>query len=256
MSRTMGILTVLSLLALSPTVLSQSTNHLTNGMLRADVIQLIGQPKGSFAYGPDETLLYSNGKVTLHNGKVKAFDLISHQHGDSRQRLAEQPLKEEAAAQVPPPQVPKALSQSQQPGTAEGIPIISWQTDFKKALSDAAQSHRNILLDFTGSDWCHFCIKLDAEVLNTPEFKTFAESKFVCVKLDFPRQQQQNADLKKQNSELAKKFAVRGYPTIIILSPEGELIGRQTGYMGNGKEEYIEHLKTMITDYEKDQVIK
>jgi protein disulfide-isomerase len=88
-------------------------------------------------------------------------------------------------------------------------------------------------MDFTGSDWCGWCIKLKNEVFNTPEFKAWAAKKVVLLELDFPRKAEQSAELKKQNQELAQKFNIEGYPTIIFADANGKQLG-QYGYDEGG----------------------
>jgi thioredoxin-related protein len=103
------------------------------------------------------------------------------------------------------------------------------------------------MLDFTGSDWCGWCIKLKKEVFSQEAFQEYAESELVLVELDFPRNKLQSDELKAQNQALAQKYGVRGFPTIILLSPEGELIAR-TGYRPGGAEAYVAHLKEEFSD--------
>mgnify|MGYP000232868317 CR=1 FL=1 len=68
---------------------------------------------------------------------------------------------------------------------------IDWETDFKKASSAARDSGKYILLDFSGSDWCGWCIRLEKEVFSQDAFKDFAEKKLVCVLVDFPHAKKQ-----------------------------------------------------------------
>lgn len=125
-----------------------------------------------------------------------------------------------------------------------------WNTDFGQASSNALKTGRYMLVDFSGSDWCGWCIKLDKEVFSTKEFKTYAKKELVCVLADFPRTKKLDPELKKQNEALASKYGVQGFPTVIILSPEGELAG-QTGYKQGGGKAYVKHLKDIIGQYEK-----
>ncbi len=125
-----------------------------------------------------------------------------------------------------------------------------WKTDFGQASSNALKTGRYMLLDFSGSDWCGWCIKLDKEVFSTPDFKTYSKKSLECVLVDFPRRKKQAPELKKQNEALARKYEIRGYPTVIILSPEGELAG-QTGYQPGGGKAYVSHVKGIIEQYEK-----
>lgn len=123
-----------------------------------------------------------------------------------------------------------------------------WETDFSKAAATAKSTGKYMLLDFSGSDWCGWCKKLEAEVFSQSAFQTFAEENLVCVLLDFPRGKPQSKQLKQQNAGLAKKYEIMGYPTVIILNPEGEFV-EQTGYQAGGAQNYVEHLKTIINTY-------
>ncbi len=127
-----------------------------------------------------------------------------------------------------------------------------WETDFAKASTNASKSGLYMLLDFSGSDWCGWCVKLDKEVFSKPEFKTFAKTNLVCVLVDFPQQKHQSKKLKDQNGALAKKYGIRGYPSVIILSPDGDLVGR-TGYQEGGAKKYVDQLKEMIAEHKKQQ---
>jgi len=109
-----------------------------------------------------------------------------------------------------------------------------WQTDFPAALEEAAKSDKLVLLDFTGSDWCGLCIKLDKETFSKPEFKEFAAKNLVTVELDFPNNKPQSADLKKQNEELQAKFGVDGFPTLVLLNSKGKEVARNVGYLPGG----------------------
>ncbi len=118
----------------------------------------------------------------------------------------------------------------------------AWIEDYEQATLIAAQRSRPMMLDFTGSDWCGWCIKLDDEVFSTDEFKTYAKDSLVLVKLDFPRKKQLPADLKKQNEGLLRKYRIQGFPTLIILSAEELPMGKM-GYMEGGPGPFIEKLK-------------
>ena len=120
-----------------------------------------------------------------------------------------------------------------------------WMTDFEAAKVKAKAENKPMLLDFTGSDWCGWCIKLDKEVFGEAAFKDYAAAELVLVELDFPRGKGQSAELKAQNEALAKQYGVRGFPTILLLSPDGELI-EKTGYQRGGAEAYVEHIKAIL----------
>jgi thiol-disulfide isomerase/thioredoxin len=120
---------------------------------------------------------------------------------------------------------------------------LSWGTDFPQALNQAQSENKLVLLDFTGSDWCPWCIKFDQEVLSTGQFATYAKATLVLVKLDFPRHTEQDAALKKANQELYQKFNASGFPTYILLSQSGKELGRQFGYASGGPDAFITELE-------------
>lgn len=124
-----------------------------------------------------------------------------------------------------------------------------WMTDFEAAKAKAQAENKPMLLDFTGSDWCGWCIKLDDEVFSKPAFQEYAKESLVLVELDFPRSKSQPAAVKAQNEALSEKFAVRGFPTIVLLTPEGELI-EKTGYRRGGAEAYVVHISELLASAE------
>lgn len=105
-----------------------------------------------------------------------------------------------------------------------------WLEDFSVAKALAAEQGRHVLLDFTGSDWCGFCIKLDREVFEKPDFKAFSAQSLVLVKLDFPRNKAQGQKTKTQNASLQEKFRVEGFPTIVLLDSFGREVKRWSGF--------------------------
>jgi thioredoxin-related protein len=120
----------------------------------------------------------------------------------------------------------------------------NWVTDYKKAQEDAKAGKKLMLLEFTGSDWCGWCMKLDKEVFSTPEFQNYASRNLILVKLDFPRRRPQTEALKKQNEQLAQKYGIQGFPTIIVLNGQGEKVG-ELGYTDGGPSPFLAKLETL-----------
>jgi len=119
----------------------------------------------------------------------------------------------------------------------------TWLTDLPKAEAQAKTENKIILLDFTGSDWCGWCIKFKKEVLDTSEFQTYAAKNVVLVELDYPHKVIQADDLKKANAALQSKFDVHGFPTLVALDKNGKEIGRQVGYSKGGPAAFIAKLE-------------
>ena len=127
-----------------------------------------------------------------------------------------------------------------QAGAAE----LQWLTDVPKAQEKAKAENKLVMLDFTGSDWCGWCIKLNKEVFSQPEFIEYAQKNLVPVEVDFPRKKEQSAEQKKANQALQKQYKIRGYPTIIVLNSEGKQIG-ELGYQPGGPKAFIESLEKL-----------
>lgn len=125
---------------------------------------------------------------------------------------------------------------------------IEWETDYKSAVAKAKKENKQLLLNFTGSDWCGWCIRLDKEVFSKEQFQEYAKENLVLVKLDFPRNKVISEAEKAQNYSLQDKYKVKGYPSIILLNPAEKLI-LKTGYQSGGAENYVEHLDNAIHKY-------
>ncbi len=121
---------------------------------------------------------------------------------------------------------------------------LPWMTDLAKAQAKAKAENKLVMLDFTGSDWCGWCIKLDKEVFSQPEFIQYAEKNLVPVEVDFPRRKQQSEEQKKANAQLQEKYKIEGYPTIIVLNSEGKKVGK-LGYQPGGPKAFIAQLEKL-----------
>jgi thiol-disulfide isomerase/thioredoxin len=129
---------------------------------------------------------------------------------------------------------------------------IPWVRDWNAALAEAKKDGKDLLIDFTGSDWCGWCKRLDAEVFGQAAFLEKATKQFVMVFLDFPR----DPELKKAvvdaklNERLNKEFGVQGFPTIVLATAEGLPYAR-TGYRDGGPEGYLTHLDELRASGDK-----
>jgi thioredoxin-related protein len=122
---------------------------------------------------------------------------------------------------------------------------LKWYTNYDEAQKVAQSENKPLFLLFTGSDWCGFCKKLDREVFSKPEFARLSGDKYIFVELDFPQNKPQSAAIKAQNAQLQQKYNIQGYPTVIIVSPQGKKLA-QTGYMAGGPKKYAEHLNGLL----------
>ncbi|MHA3770717.1 thioredoxin family protein [Verrucomicrobiota bacterium sgz303538] len=120
-----------------------------------------------------------------------------------------------------------------------------WSDDYNKALEQAKKENKKVLLDFTGSDWCGWCIKLDKDVFSKDEFKEYAKQNLVLVEVDFPQSKQLPQATKEQNEKLQKEHKVEGFPTLVLLDPEGKKLGEVVGYVQGGPQAFIAKLKEL-----------
>lgn len=104
-----------------------------------------------------------------------------------------------------------------------------WQTDFEAAKQQAAAENKAVLLNFTGSDWCGYCIRMKAAVLDTPEFAEYVKDRFVLVEVDLPRRNVLSAEEIEKRQELCREYEVRGFPTFLVVDATGEVLDGFTG---------------------------
>lgn len=123
-----------------------------------------------------------------------------------------------------------------------------WTDDYDAALAQAAAEQKLVLADFSGSDWCCWCQRLDKEVFGTEEFRRVATNRYVLLMVDSPGDQSLLSEkAKKQNPTLVEKFGVRGFPSVFILDAKGEVLFR-TGYQEGGPKKYLEMLDAEVKD--------
>ena len=130
--------------------------------------------------------------------------------------------------------------------SAKSSTPAGWTDDYDAALKQAAAEKKHVLVDFSGSDWCGWCKRLDKEVFDTDAFRKEAPKNFVLLMVDSPRDKSLLSEkAKQQNPGLVKKFKVRGFPTVLVLDAKGEVV-HQTGYRAGGPENYLKMLETEI----------
>jgi thioredoxin-related protein len=122
-----------------------------------------------------------------------------------------------------------------------------WATDYKKAQEEAKSTHKLLLLNFTGSDWCGYCIQLDRAILSQPQFKEYAGKNLILTEIDYPRRggpkwNAQSTELKKQNMELAERYQIEGFPTLVVLNGDGKTVWRYDGYFTGGVAAFLAEL--------------
>jgi thiol-disulfide isomerase/thioredoxin len=218
----MKILFGLLMLAISPL----SASAVSVGDSHEQVIEEMGAPATKMEMGDVLVLNYPGQRIKLKGGKVTEVKSIAPEATPTPA-----PSRPVAKAPAPSPAAPAPASDSAQ-----------WMTDYPAALALAREKNRNVFLFFTGSDWCGWCKRLDAEILSKDEFKVYALQNLVLVKLDFPRQVPQPDALKAQNNQLARRYKIGGYPTVIVIEPNGRKVG-ELHYQKGGPGPFVDALK-------------
>ena len=115
---------------------------------------------------------------------------------------------------------------------------LNWHTDLSKAVSISINEKKPIMLFFTGSDWCGWCMRLKKEVFNHEKFKIWSDDQIILVELDFPRRKKLEPNILNQNRELARIFGVSGYPTCWLVKPQ-ILENSKVNFLKLGKLGYV-----------------
>ncbi|HEU5080663.1 MAG TPA: thioredoxin fold domain-containing protein [Opitutaceae bacterium] len=200
--------------------------RLGNGFAQMQVANCFWEGRG-VARDPDEALEWI--QLAIENGEQRAHGLLE----TLRANGIGEPRKLVSAA----------------PKDANGAPAASlnWMTDFHAAEEASGTTHRPVLLNFTGSDWCVWCSRLRNEVFAKNAFASYAQEKLILVEVDFPRAKQQSVTLKEQNAELARKYGIENYPTIVLVDANGRELGR-TGYMQGGPKTFLRELRKILAN--------
>lgn len=120
-----------------------------------------------------------------------------------------------------------------------------WSLDFDKAKSEASQTHKFILLNFSGSDWCAPCIKLKRDIFEADAFKAYAVDHLVLVRADFPRLKKNQLDKAQteQNEALAEKYNPQGkFPLTLLLDANGKVIKEWEGYVQASPAAFVQEI--------------
>jgi thioredoxin-related protein len=128
---------------------------------------------------------------------------------------------------------------------------VTWLGDFKEATTEATKSHKLILINFSGSDWCGPCIRLRKEILESATFENYASEHLVLVRADFPRQKknQLNKDQTKLNEALADKYNSEGkFPYTLLVDEHGKVLKDWDGFPNESPEKFVSEINTIASD--------
>lgn len=125
----------------------------------------------------------------------------------------------------------------------------TWVSTWPEAVKASKATGKPIMMMFTGSDWCHWCQKLEHEVFQRPSFQQWSD-KVIKIRVDFPSTHELAKDTKSQNEVLKNWYAdfVNSYPTCLFVEPNGRVIGT-TGYVAGGPDFWIDRAEGVLMDF-------
>ncbi len=231
------------------------------------VVDERGVPVNKMEVNGAATLNYVESTIKMRDGRVVAIKMAGVEAGDSYEKVVEKKgapaskietgvasvlsyadatikLREGKVVSIKMAGSGNVIIMENKPTTkpSNAVGAGEWTTDYAAALLQAKTEKKKVLLFFTGSDWCGWCVRLDKEILSTADFKAYARSELVLVKLDFPRSIPQSPQVKARNQKLSQQYKIEGYPTIIVLNNAGRAVGT-LGYQAGGPGPFIKALK-------------
>lgn len=161
----------------------------------------------------------------------------------------------QACAQTPNTPAAKPTSNAtavkQTPAPTYASAKAGWLVDLDEAYAASVKQGKPILANFTGSDWCGWCKRLDADVFTKPEFQEWAKKNVILLELDFPRYKQIPQKNKSQNAGMQQALGITGYPTIWVLDLTKDTASGQYKVNGRGKTGYTPTPAQFIASVEK-----
>ena len=127
--------------------------------------------------------------------------------------------------------------------TAIAKPLDGWSTDLPAAMKQAKDSGRQVLVEFTGSDWCPPCIAMRKNVFSKKEFIDAASKQFVLVEIDLPKG---DKAVKEKNRPVAEQYRIDGFPTVLLLTPDDREFGRFYASEHPTVEKFLAHLDKLL----------
>lgn len=126
-------------------------------------------------------------------------------------------------------------------------PPTTWSGNFNEAAKEASASHKLIVINFSGSDWCGPCIRLRKEILESAAFEGYAKENLILVRADFPRQKKNQLDKGqvKRNETLADQFNPDGkFPFTLLVDEHGKVLKQWDGYPDVSAAQFVEEIKS------------
>ena len=132
-----------------------------------------------------------------------------------------------------------------QPDEKPKFELATWDRNPSRAISKAKALKRPLMLLFTGLSWNENAYKLSHEVFLTKTFNEFASEHLILSFLDYP---QSLIDAPDSMRAMKEKYKVHGYPTLLLLDPNGLEIYRRSGYRPGRARDYFNELRLAVLE--------
>lgn len=110
-------------------------------------------------------------------------------------------------------------------GGGGGHGKIAWYPGtYEEALAEAKSSKKLVFIDFW-TTWCGYCKKLDKEAFSSAEVAEVMKA-YVCLSVDAES---------KSGREIARKFPIRGYPSLFFVASDGSIEDSISGWVPTSK---------------------
>lgn len=143
---------------------------------------------------------------------------------------------------------PEKLEMNTEKEGGFNLTLTIWHDSFRAAQAAAKRKGKPVLTCFTGSDWCHWCVKLKEDIFDQEEFEQWASENVVLCELDYPRGTMQNPTIKAANAQLKSKYNIQGFPTVLIINEDGAVMAK-SGY-GKDVSEWIAGIEGQMRQFE------
>ncbi len=128
--------------------------------------------------------------------------------------------------------------------------------NYDQAVQASKTSGKPIMLVFSGSDWCGWCVRLKNEVFNTNEFQQWAQENVHAVEVDFPRGHALPQAVAQQNQLLKQQYGahVQSYPTVLFVDSSNQQVIGKAGFVAGGATNWIQQSQAFTATRSTEQI--
>lgn len=121
----------------------------------------------------------------------------------------------------------------------------NWQNNLNKAIQEASQQNKKVLLFFSVPEYCDSCIKLEKNIFKSEAFLKYANQNYILVKIDFSNKSNvESSELMAENLLIVEKYNKDGFfPLVVLLNKDSKVVGKTGVYKNETPEQYLSMLQ-------------